>query len=118
MKLAYGEGLVLAVLVPIVVYLLGFLSLPRTFFLFFLLAGVWTIVSAFAFSKARERIYYVAWGLILASLASYFAIQLQYAVALTILAVIASILLNVATRSNNSARDIKKSPERATSSSV
>jgi hypothetical protein len=120
MKIAYGEGMILAILVPVVIYLLGVLSLPRTFFLFFVLAGAWTIVSAFAFGKNAERILYVAWGLILASLSSYFVIQLQYAVALTILAMIASILLSISFRRNNSTkpRDLKKNPEATPASSV
>jgi hypothetical protein len=123
MKIAYGEGMILAVLVPVVIYLLGALSLPRTAFLFFVLAGAWTIVSAFAFGKNTERLLYVAWGLILAilaSLSSYFVIQLQYAVALTIVAVIASILTNIASRRNNSAKpkDLKKNPETNPPSSV
>jgi FtsH-binding integral membrane protein len=98
LKLAYGEGLILAVLIPVVLLLVGLLAISLTVFLIFLLAGAWTIVSAFAFGKSSERMFYIAWGLVLASVASFFVLKLQYAVAILVLVVIASVLLNVASR--------------------
>ncbi len=100
MKLAYGEGVLVAILAPFVVLLFGKINLFETFFLIFALLGVWTLVSAFTLAIAHDRFFYVAWGLILASFSSAFITRIQYAVALIILAIIASILINVATRKN------------------
>jgi uncharacterized membrane protein len=98
MKLAYGEGALVAILAPFVVYLFGKINLPETFFLIFALLGVWTLVSAFAIVTAKEKFPFIAWGLVLASFSSAFITRIQYAVALIILAIIAAILINVATR--------------------
>jgi hypothetical protein len=117
LKLAYGEGVILAVLAPVVVLLLGVLTLSQTVFLIFLLAGVWTIVSAFAFGKSSERMFYIAWGLVLASIASFFVLKLQYAVAIVVLVVIASVLLNVASRGKSKdTKTVRKNQERSTPS--
>jgi hypothetical protein len=98
MRLAYYEGVLVAILAPIVIYLFGKIDLLETSFLVFLLLGVWTLVSAFAMMSGHARMYYIVWGLILASFSSIFIIRIQYALALIILAVLASVLINVATR--------------------
>jgi len=98
MKLAYGEGALVAILAPFVVYLIGKINLNETFFLVFALLGIWTLVSAFALVTQQDKFPYIAWGLVLASFSSVFITQIQYAVALIILAIIASLLINVATR--------------------
>ena len=100
MRLAYYEGVLVAILAPIVVYLFGFgkIDLLETSFLVFLFLGVWTLVSVFTLMFGRARMYYIVWGLILASFSSIFIIRIQYALALIILAVLASVLINVATR--------------------
>jgi uncharacterized membrane protein YhaH (DUF805 family) len=98
MRLAYGEGVLVAILAPFVIYLIGKINLSETFFLIFALLGVWTLVSAFTLVTEHDRFLYIAWGLILASFSSVFITLIQYAVALIILAIIASILINVPTR--------------------
>jgi uncharacterized membrane protein len=98
MKLAYGEGALVAILAPFVVYLFGKINLPETFFLIFALLGFWTIVAAFTIVTAQDKFPYFGWGLVLASISSAFVTRIQYAVALIILAIIASLLINAATR--------------------
>jgi hypothetical protein len=98
MKLAYSEGALVAILAPFVVYLIGKINLNETFFLIFALLGIWSLVSAFVIVIEHDRFLYIAWGLILASFSSVFITQIQYAVALIILSIIASLLINVATR--------------------
>lgn len=98
MRLAYGEGVILAVLVPFVVYLFGKITILQTFFSVFALIGLWTLISALILMGARERIYYLTWGLILLSISSAFVTRIQYAVAFILLAIIASLLINVTTR--------------------
>jgi len=100
MRLAYAEGLILAVLAPFVVYFLGIgkLTLLETLFSVFALIGIWTILSAFALISAGDRIFYVTWGLVLLSFSSLFVTHIQYAIALILIAIIASLLINSATR--------------------
>ncbi|MDA4130991.1 MAG: hypothetical protein OK457_09490 [Thaumarchaeota archaeon] len=98
MRLAYVEGITFAILIPMVLYLVEILSLSEALSVIFLGAGAWTLVSAFAFFGSIQRMYYVAWGLILVSVSSFFVTKVQYATALIIVAVIAAIAINIATR--------------------
>jgi hypothetical protein len=98
MRLAYGEGVILAILAPFVVLLFGKISILQTFFAVFFLVGVWTLISAFILMREKDRTYYLTWGLIIASLSSAFIVHIQYAVALILIAIIAALLYNVATR--------------------
>ncbi len=100
MRLAYGEGIIVAILAPLVVLLFGKITVLQTFFAVFLLVGLWTLVSAFLLMALRVRMYYVAWGLILSSVSSAFIIHIQYAIALILIAIIAALLINVVTRKN------------------
>jgi hypothetical protein len=119
LKLAYGEGIIVAVLAPIVIFLFGKISILQTFFSVFALIGLWTLVSAYLFSTTRERMYYVSWGLIVLAISSAFVIHIQYAIALILIAIIASLLINVATRkSAPNTRDVKVDQSRSNSKSV
>jgi hypothetical protein len=101
MRLAYGEGVIIAVLAPLVVLLIGKITVLQSLFAIFALMGLWTLVSAFILMAEKERMYYLAWGLILASFSSAFIAPLQYAAALILVAIIAALLINVATRKNS-----------------
>lgn len=102
MRLAYGEGVIIAILAPIIVFLLGIGKITplQTLFLIFLLFGLWTLIAAFTLMAQKDRIYYFTWGLILASISSAFITHIQYAIALILLAIVVSLLVNVATRRN------------------
>jgi hypothetical protein len=97
-RLAYGEGVIIAILAPFVILLFGKITVLQTFFSVFFLVGVWTLLSAFMLMKEKDRIFYVTWGLILASISSAFITHVQYAIALILIAIIAVLLINVATR--------------------
>ena len=100
MRLAYGEGVIIAILAPLVVLLIGKITVLQTFFAIFALLGLWTLVSAFILMAEKDRMVYIAWGLILGSFSSAFIAPLQYAVALILVAIIAALLINVASRKN------------------
>jgi len=108
MRLAYGEGVLVAILVPFIVYLLGIgrFTLPETLFSVFALVGLWTVISAFVLMRERDRVYYFTWGLIILSISSAFVVHIQYAIALILIAIIVALLYNVATR-DRSARSPK-----------
>ena len=98
MRLAYGEGAIIAILAPFIIYLFGKITLLQTFFSVFALFGLWTIISAFTLMREKDRIFYITWGLIALSFSSAFVVHIQYAIALFLIAVIAALLINVATR--------------------
>ncbi len=104
MRLAYGEGVIIAILAPFIVYLLGLgkITILQTFFSIFALVGLWTLLSAFMLMAEKDRIYYITWGLILTGFSSLFIIRIAYAIALILIAIIAALLINVATRKSQS----------------
>ena len=101
MRLAYGEGALVAILAPIIAALFGLITVYETFFLIFLLFGAWTILSSFIFVVQNQRIYYLSWGLVLACISSAFITKIQYALALILIAVIAVLFVNAFTRSRS-----------------
>jgi len=100
MRLAYGEGIILAVLAPFVVFLFTKITLFETLFSVFALVGLWTLISAFVLMGERARIYYLTWGLIILSISSAFITHIQYAIGFVLIAIIAALLINVSTRKN------------------
>lgn len=98
MRVAYGEGVIVAILLPFVLLLLGLIKIYDTFFLVLLLFGLWTIVSAFVLMRPSERNFYLTWGLIISCLSTIFVIAVSYAIALVLIAIIAALVINVSTR--------------------
>ncbi len=98
MKLAYGEGIVIVILAPVVVYLIGLVNLSQMFFLIFALFGIWTIASAFLLSRGNERLYYLEWGIVIAALSTAFIIALAYSAALVLVAIIGVIIYSATQR--------------------
>ncbi|MHB1869164.1 MAG: hypothetical protein ACYCPP_09505 [Nitrososphaerales archaeon] len=98
MRIAYGEGVVVAILLPFVLFFLGQVTTLVTFFLVFLFFGVWSIVSSVVLAKKQERNIYLTWGLILSCASTIFVISISYAIALTLISIIASLFIFVAAR--------------------
>lgn len=98
MRIAYGEGVVVAILLPFVLLLFGLVSLSVSLFLILLLFGLWTLVSAFAIARKEERNYFLLWGLILACVSTIFVIPVAYAIGLVLIAIIASVFIYASTR--------------------
>ncbi len=100
--MAYGEGIVVAILLPFILLLFGIIKLPDTLFLVLLLFGVWTIVSAFTFARYEERNFFLTWGLIISCTSTIFVIYIGYAIGLILVAIVASVFLYVSTRKTTS----------------
>jgi hypothetical protein len=101
LRLAYGEGVALTVVIPVVAFLFNLVNLRELLFLIFLLSGSWTIFSSFVFTAQGERIYYLSWGLVLACISTAFVILIQFSIALILVAVVALIFVNASTRRRN-----------------
>jgi hypothetical protein len=95
LKPGWGVGVIVAVLLSLALGLLGSLSIQATISLLLLLAGLWTIVSAFLLVEKKDRSYYSAWGVVIAALSLAYLIPIQYELALILLAIVALIIINV-----------------------
>jgi hypothetical protein len=60
-----------------------------------LLCGLWTVIAGFVIVETKDRSYYSGWGVVIAALSLSYFVQLQYALALVLLAVVALIIINV-----------------------
>jgi hypothetical protein len=91
----FWVGVVVALLVSAAVYLFGLVDLQGVLSLILLLTGVWTVVAAFAVVGPKDRTYYSSWGVVIAVLSLTYFIQLRYALALVLLAIVVLIILNL-----------------------
>ena len=107
MRATYGEGVIVAILLPFVLLLLGLVSFSVTLFLCLLLFGAWTLVSAFLLAGDSEKKFYVTWGLLLSCASTIFVIRVTYAIALILIAIIASVFLYVSARKTKSSTVIQ-----------
>ena len=98
MRIAYGEGIVVAVLLPIVLYVFHVVSFYYALFLVVLLFGLWTVVSSFLLVGREELRVYLVWGVILSCASSIFVIAFAYALGLILIAIIASVFVFVSAR--------------------
>ena len=93
MKLNYGMGILVVVLLSAAVGLLGILGAQGTVSLGMLLAGAWTFLAAFVIVEEAERSYYIGWGIIIAGLSLSYLVPIQDALAVIIVAMVALILV-------------------------
>jgi hypothetical protein len=70
-------------------------------FLSILLLGIWTMISSFVLVAKQEFRVYLAWGVVIASISTFFLIAATYAVAILLIAIIASVLLFVSGRKSS-----------------
>ena len=102
MRIAYGEGCLVAILLPFVLFFLGLVNIAQTIFLVLALFGLWTIVSGFVLANYDERNYFVTSGIVLTCVSTLFVIQVTYAIALILIGLIASIFIYASTRGSTS----------------
>lgn len=96
MKAGWGIGAVVAVLLSFALYLFGVLpDLEWLLSCVLLLAGLWTVVAAFAVVESKDRTYYLGWGAVIAALSLFRVISLTYTIALILMLVVVLIIVNV-----------------------
>ena len=97
MRLGWGMGEIVVILLSFVSYLFGLTNGTYTLSLFFLLSGVWTLITGLFFVDRKDRTYYSSWGVIVAVLATFAFIPANYALGLVLIAIIALIILTAYT---------------------
>lgn len=95
MKISWGVGVVVVVLLSIAAGLLGLVSLRGTISLILLLVGVWTFVAALVLFEREDRAFYLGWGIVIAGLSFTYVIPLADALALILIAIVILILVTV-----------------------
>jgi hypothetical protein len=95
LKIGWGVGIVIAILLSAVVYLVGIVNLGGLVSLVLLLSGLWTLVAAFTIFDRKGRTYVSGWGVVVAALSLFYFIPPNYTIALVLLAIVALIVINV-----------------------
>ena len=102
MKVGWGIGVVIAVLVSFAAYSFGLFGPMVTFSAaelllstIALLVGLWTVIAAFTTMGAKDRVYYSAWGVVLTCLSLFAYLPAAYAIGILLIAIVAMILLVV-----------------------
>jgi hypothetical protein len=95
LKPGWGVGTLVAILLSLAVWLLNIVPFLGMVSLALFLCGLWTVVSAFVVVETRDRMYYAAWGVVIAALGLFYYIPANYTIALILLAIVALIIINV-----------------------
>jgi hypothetical protein len=100
LKVGWGVGVALAVLVSLAAYLFGLfgplysiIAVELLASTIFLLVGLWTLASGFFIVEAKDRTYYSVWGVVLACLALFAYVPPAIALGILILAIVVLIVL-------------------------
>ncbi len=92
MKISWGVGVIIAILLSLAALLFG-LSATLSISLFLLLSGLWTVVAGLSLVDRKDRTYYTAWGVVVAILSLFAYLPLQYTIGLVLVAIVALILV-------------------------
>jgi len=96
LKLGYGAGLLIVVLLSAAAYLVRLVDLLQMISLILLVGGLWTVVAAFTIFDVSERSFYLGWGVVAAALSTFDIFNnANYTIALILIAIVALILINV-----------------------
>ena len=98
--MAYGEGSVVAVLIPIVIWLVRIIDLPEAISLALALFGLWTIIFSVTMSETGEKVYYFGWGIAALSFSTAFVIPIYYSIAIILIVMIGIVIYLAYQRSN------------------
>lgn len=95
LRLGWGIGIIVAVLLSAAVYSFGLVNLEHTISLGLLLVGLWTIVCAFFLVERKDMWYYSGWGVVFAFLSLFAYLPTGYTIGLVLIAIVALILLYI-----------------------
>ena len=93
LKVTLGVGMILAVLVPLALFLFGVLNPLQGISALLLLAGLWTLIFGVFLGSREDRMAYGGWGLVVALFSTFILLPLQYTAGLVVVGIIALILI-------------------------
>ncbi len=97
-RVGFASGVVVAVLIGPIIYLLGIASPLLSLSIIFLIAGIWTVLYGVWFTS--DKVYWIGWGGLIAILSTFYVLPLQYTAAL-VLIVIVGLIIFTSIRSRN-----------------
>ncbi len=95
MKLGWGVGVIVAVLLSLAANLFGLINLAYAASYALLFVGIWTVASAFFLVDAKDRHYYAGWGVVMAALSTFAYLPFAYTVGLLLVALVILILIYI-----------------------
>ena len=93
-------GLIVCVLVPVILFLFGVLTISQATSGILLLAGLWAVAYGVIFAKMRDRLYNVGAGVIVIAISTFIFISPVYVLGLVLIAVAAIVIASVAINRN------------------
>jgi len=99
LRTGFGLGLLLCVLIPLALLLFSVVSLEQTASLMLLLGGLWAVVFGVAFAAAKDKLYDVGVGVIVAVLSTFSVLPLQYTAGLVVVSIIGVVVFSMMGRS-------------------
>lgn len=106
MRVQFGIGLVIAVLLPLALLLFGILHPYGTLSSILLLAGLWILAFSLTYSSKGDRTYNFGLGLVIAILSTFYFIPLADTFGLELLAVIGMVVVSVVTKPKTSVNKV------------
>ena len=94
-SVGWGVGIIVAVLISLALLLFNVVSGANAVAALLLLVGLWTLVFGAAFTTARDRLYFVGWGLVIAVLSTFAFLPLQYTAGLVVVVILIVVLASV-----------------------
>jgi hypothetical protein len=101
LRTGYGVGLIIAVLLPVALFLFGLLSPLQLVSAMLLLGGLWTLVFALFLGTKGDRMYSSGAGVVVALVSTFIIIPLQYTAGLVLIAIIGFVVIDVLAKSSN-----------------
>ncbi len=106
MRVGFGIGLLLCVLIPLALLLFGVVDVAQSASLVLLLGGLWAIAFGVAFANRRDRLYDVGFGIIVAVLSTFIILPVQYTAGLVVISIIGVVLASIAERPKTPAQQM------------
>lgn len=100
MRIEFGVGVVIGILLPFALWLFGVLRLVDALAGVFLLVGLWLLAFGLAWGRAEDKLYNAGWGLVVATFASLAFLPLRYFLGLELVVVILMTVVYAAGRSS------------------
>ncbi len=95
MRLGWGLGVVVAVLLSVAVYLFYPTDPKYPVALMLLLVGLWTVASGFLTVEKKDRSYYMGWGVVIALVSLFAYLPANYSLGVILVAVVLMIIITV-----------------------
>lgn len=100
MRVGFGIGIVIGILLPVALFLFGLLSFTDALAGVFLLVGLWTLAFGMMWGRAADKLYNAGWGLVIATFSSLAVLPLRYFLGLELVVVIAMTVIYAMGRSS------------------